>query len=344
MPAYGIYISDHRHKIQAIGSEGRSLRIEGYLEYFKKRVFAGLGISGVDMGEGDTANRATAQTLSKGAVLDIEALQKRMKTFIEYYIFDELLREGPFDITRLTQADRVEIKFGVIDKEERTKLENQVIQLFSNKLIDETEARKMLGLPPMDEDQRSGTYFKLYEEPLALLKALGMPAADLALAESPVSPITKEGVAQQREEGTSPRKSGRPENPSSTGQARASAAKARPSNQYGTRSGPKLDVLIADIKQSSRSAIERIAIESIEKLPTACDKAELENIIDSLHRDYIAEVDKISQSIQKQIDLFKSTGIKESTILSNVSWRFEELDSRFYSASSNRIISLLKDN
>ena len=124
------------------------------------------------MGEGDTANRATAQTLSKGTVLDIEALQKRMKTFIEYYIFDELLREGPFDNTRLTQADRVEIKFGVIDKEERTKLENQVIQLFSNKLIDETEARKMLGLPPMDEDQRSGTYFKLYEEPLALLKAL----------------------------------------------------------------------------------------------------------------------------------------------------------------------------
>ena len=170
-----------------------------------------------------------------------------------------------------------------------------------------------------------------------------MPAADLALAESPVSPITKEGVAQQRR-GNLSAKSGRPENPSSTGQARASAAKARPSNQYGTRSGPKLDVLIADIKQSSRSAIERIAIESIEKLPTACDKAELENIIDSLHRDYIAEVDKISESIQKQIDLFKSTGIKESTILSNVSWRFEELDSRFYSASSNRIISLLKDN
>lgn len=166
MPAGGIYVSDHRHKIQSIGSEGRALRIEGYLDYFKKRVFAGLGISSVDMGEGDTANRSTANTLSKSAIQDVEALQKLLKIFIEFFVFDELLIEGGYD--PISDENKIEIKFGVVDNEERTKLENQTIQLFLNKLITETEARKRLGMSPgLDEED---TYFKKYEEPLASLK------------------------------------------------------------------------------------------------------------------------------------------------------------------------------
>lgn len=58
MPAEGGIITDHRHEIKLLGMEGRALRADGYLEYFKKRVLAGLGISAVDIGEGNTANRA----------------------------------------------------------------------------------------------------------------------------------------------------------------------------------------------------------------------------------------------------------------------------------------------
>ena len=192
MPAGGIFVSDHRHKIEAIGSEGRALRVEGYLDYFKKRVFAGLGMSGVDFGEGDTSNRSTAQTLSKGAIQDIEALQLHMKSFIENYVIDELLLEGKFDV--LDESNKVEIKFGTIDKEEKSKEENQTIQLWANKLITENEARKRLGEKPLSEEERDGTYFKMYEEPLAMLKAIGNVAAGDALAESQTSGITQEGV------------------------------------------------------------------------------------------------------------------------------------------------------
>ena len=169
MPAGGVYISDHRHKIDAIGSEGRALRIEGYLEYFKKRVFAGLGISSVDMGEGDTANRSTANTLSKSAIQDVEAIQKMLKIFIEFFVFDELLMEGGYD--PVAEENKVEIQFGVIDKEERSKTENQTIQLWLNNLITETEARKSLGMSP--ELELKKTHFEMYKRVLAEMQKNG---------------------------------------------------------------------------------------------------------------------------------------------------------------------------
>ena len=210
MPAGGIYVSDHRHKIQAIGSEGRALRIEGYLDYFKKRVIAGLGLSSVDMGEGDTANRSTANALSQSAIQDVEALQRTMKTIIEFFIFNELLLEGGYD--PLEPENRIEIKFGVVDRETRSKLENQTIQLFLNNLLSENEARQRLGYAP-DVDKEDTNHYH-YTKPLAMLK-LGI--------------VDGESVGNI----------GRPEvDPS--GARNTSENTSRPTNQHGTRNAPKL--------------------------------------------------------------------------------------------------------
>lgn len=211
MPAGGIYVSDHRHKIQAIGSEGRALRIEGYLDYFKKRVIAGLGLSSVDMGEGDTANRSTANALSQSAIQDVEALQKTMKTIIEFFIFNELLLEGGYD--PLEPENKIEIKFGVVDRETRSKLENQTIQLFLNNLLSENEARQRLGYAP-DVDKEDTNHYH-YTKPLAMLK-LGILGGSSATGNI-----------------------GRPEvDPS--GARNTSQNISRPTNQHGTRVAPKL--------------------------------------------------------------------------------------------------------
>lgn len=53
MPTEGGIVTPERHEIKALGAEGRALRAESYLEHFKKRVFSGMGISAVDMGEGE---------------------------------------------------------------------------------------------------------------------------------------------------------------------------------------------------------------------------------------------------------------------------------------------------
>lgn len=250
MPAGGIYVSDHRHKITALGSEGRALRIEGYLSYFKSRVFAGLGLSSVDMGEGDTANRSTAHSLSQSAILDVEALQKNLKTFIEFFVFSELLLEGGYD--PLETENRVEIKFGTIDRETRSKLENQTIQLFLNKLISENEARKRLGMPP-DLDKED-TFYKLYEEPLALLKVMtGSNAASEALGRSENSLITLEMVKQEELKMKEKKLSTGPKgNTINKGPENLSNNVSRPENQFGTRSAPKFsnDILVDRIHNS----------------------------------------------------------------------------------------------
>lgn len=244
MPSDGIFFSDHRHKITAIGSEGRALRAESYLQYFRERVFAGLGMSGVDFGMGDTANRSTADSMSKGALQDIEALQEYMKMFIEKEVIQELLLEGGFGMEAFLPENKVEIKFGVIDKEVKSRDENQAIQIFLNNGCTHQEFRKRLGLPPMTEEDMAMTYFKLFEEPLALIKAgqLGL-AASQALIESPTSAITEEGVKKEEEKqkkaGEARSAMGRPPNPSSTAAKAENGNKTNPANQSGKRGGQK---------------------------------------------------------------------------------------------------------
>ncbi len=196
MPSGGIFVSDHRHKIEAIGSEGKALKINEYLDYFKKRVYAGLGVSAMDMGEGDTANRSTANTLSKIAIQDVEALQRHIKTFIETYVISELLCEGGYEDAILDSERMVYIKFGAVDKEEKIKVENQTIQLWLNKLITENEARAKLGERPIIESDRKNLYTELHEGKSA------QESSNMNVSENISKP------KNQHEERTSPKLSG----------------------------------------------------------------------------------------------------------------------------------------
>ena len=252
MPSGGIFVSDHRHNIEAIGSEGKALKIEEYIEYFKKRVFAGLGVSPIDMGEGDTANRSTANTLSKIAIQDVEALQRTVKMFIETYVINELLLEGGYEDALTDHNRSVYIKFGSVDKEQKSKEENQTIQLWINNLISETEARKRLGEQPVED--RNLSYYKLYQEPLALIKSMGpFSAASDALEKAETSNITKEGNTKaEQSSSTTGEKRGRPSDPMQGGR-NLSTNISRPANQHGVRSAPKFNSDVVDIVEKIKS-------------------------------------------------------------------------------------------
>lgn len=251
MPSGGIFVSDHRHKIEAIGSEGKALNAIEYLEYFKKRVFAGLGVSPMDMGEADSANSSTASTLSKSAIQDVEALQANIKIFIDNYVINELLIEGGFTDAIMDPEKRVEIKFGTVDKEEKSKLENQTIQLWLNKLITEDEARKRLGEKPIEDKDRDHTYYKLYEEPAALLKIMGsaVDASAQALAKNPSSNLTEAQLSKEKNEKQKQQEKFNQNQPQAQmkgnvikpGAANQSNNQARPANQKGVRNAPKFN-------------------------------------------------------------------------------------------------------
>ncbi|RMG43029.1 MAG: hypothetical protein D6732_00520 [Methanobacteriota archaeon] len=54
----GVIVTSERHEVKLVSREGSSLDIAPYLDYFEKRVLAGLRLSELDLGRGGTANRA----------------------------------------------------------------------------------------------------------------------------------------------------------------------------------------------------------------------------------------------------------------------------------------------
>jgi len=206
MASSGFIVSDHRHNVESVGSESKALRIDYYLTHFRDRVLAGLAMSPIDLGMGDTANRSTASSMSKSMLADIEAMSLVVKRFIDTYIIAELLEEGGFDSN--SSEDKVEIRFGTIDKEERRADENHIIQKWSSNLITIDEARQELQMEPFTEAHYERTFMSMFQIPLIKAEADAQMAVDLSK--------TKAAEAKK-----------------------VSTAKAKPSNQHGTRSGPK---------------------------------------------------------------------------------------------------------
>jgi len=298
MPAGGVYVSDFRHSISAIGSEGRALRIDAYLTHFKNRMLSAIGSNALDMGEGDTANRSTAGTLAKSTLLDIEAMTLIVKRFIDFFMIGELMLEGGYD--PFDDEQKVEIRFGIIDKEERRADENQQIQLWTNNLRTLDEVREALGFKPWEEEQFERTHFRLYGEPADLLRgAAPGSAASEALGTHPNSSITPKAVkAEQKNAETLAKKSavqGRPATKSAS--KNTSANKARPANQYGSRSSAKTtrDIALGDGERA---------------LLVTCDQE-----VDS------GKVNQWFDYVNKTYDLLGDKSISFETFASTLLWR-----------------------
>lgn len=218
MPTEGGIVTPERHEITAIGSEGRALRAETYLEHFKQRVFAGLGISAIDMGLGDTANRATADNMSRNLVDSVKDMQQVLEIFVNEFIIAELLLESTFGDSVLDEENRCYIKFREIDIDAQIKKENHQADLFEKDTITWDEARIKIGYDPIAlptaEEIDSGvdlaekypewykTRWKVFDEPKALIQAVDepfSPGAKAAAANKSTS-VTSQQVQEAGDE------------------------------------------------------------------------------------------------------------------------------------------------
>ena len=241
MPAEGCIVTSERHTIEAIGAEGRALRAESYLKHFKERVFSGLGVSAVDMGIGDTANRSTADTLSRVLIDDVKAMQRTLEIFINEYMVKELLLESTFT-DPLSTDNLVEIKFKEIDLDAQIKVENHNIQSYAGHAITEAELRRAYGKEPLTDEEREDTYWKRIQEPELIIQSLDEKylddpaAANPALAVQPAD--VQRGRAERAKEQTAKAAKSTTKTTKTSGQ-RASASKDRPSNQHGRKLSPE---------------------------------------------------------------------------------------------------------
>ena len=187
MPMEGGIVTTERHEIKAIGAEGRAIHAEGYLEHFKRRVIAGLGISTIDLGDGDTSNRSTAKTLSRALVDTVKDIQDSFEAQWSQEVVSELLLESTFDFDPLSLDNMVYLEFKEIDLENKIDMERHHIELWKGNGITYSEFRERLGeepieLPedPNDQDATKytewmQTHHKLIDEPINLIRAVDEP-------------------------------------------------------------------------------------------------------------------------------------------------------------------------
>lgn len=192
MPSDGMLVTPERHAIKGLGSESRALRAEVYVQHFKNRVITGSGMSQLDFGEGDTANRATADSMSKLAVGNVKFYQQCVADTINFEVIRELLLESTFQFDPLAEENIVELQFTEIDHEAQIKLQNHYMLLYQSNLISRTEARLLCGWEGEMEDEDSFSSNVTVPE----MKAQG----EIAAANKP--PEQNNGAAKNKQQPT----------------------------------------------------------------------------------------------------------------------------------------------
>jgi hypothetical protein len=168
-PLDGCVVTPERHTIVVVGGNDSVMDLSPYLEYWEQRVMAGLGLSGIDIGRGDMANRATAAQLSKSLADFCRDMQNEVALFFGFYVFDVLLEEGGYDTS---EFNRVHLSFPVIDSEEVLTKEKHYQFMFMSHLITRSEARQLMGRDPITPEMEKDMHLKHVDIPLALIKAV----------------------------------------------------------------------------------------------------------------------------------------------------------------------------
>lgn len=211
MPAEGGIVTPERHTIEYIGAEKASMKAREYLDYFKQRVISGLGLSGVDIGDGDTANRATADSMSRALVDSVKDYQDILEEFINREVIQELLLESTFSFDVLADENIVHFRYKEVDIEQQMKQNVNSQVMYNGNIINVDEAREVAGLEPLTPEDEA----KMFHNRVTMVQA--QLVADTALESA-----SMKGVP-------------------SGDSAAANSAKnsSRPTNQHGTKTGPQ---------------------------------------------------------------------------------------------------------
>jgi hypothetical protein len=162
MPKEGVFVTDERVTVTAVGAEGKSLDFKALVEHFKSRVYIGLGMSAIDMGEGADATRATADNISQNLKDSIKADLDELADQIRMLIFKEWFQEANYSTSVQKGVARTKLSFHELDLDNRIKEETHVMALFNSHLITETEARKRMKYKPMTKAEQNDTHFALH--------------------------------------------------------------------------------------------------------------------------------------------------------------------------------------
>lgn len=177
-PPDATIVTNERVEFAVVGVQGEALQLDPYLEHFKNRLFSGLQVSAVAMGEGDTANRATADALTVEMHDQIKHYQNILARNISAEIYRELLLEAGWDWYDDPEKNWCNLQFNEIELEAQIKRETHVLNLVQGNLLSITEGRQRLGEQPFTKSEWKDSYLWKVLLPQDMVKASGSPDPD----------------------------------------------------------------------------------------------------------------------------------------------------------------------
>lgn len=194
MPFEGAIVTPGRHNIEVLGAKGAALDLTKAKEYNWRRVVGGVNLSTIDMGDGSTANRGTAQVQSQGLMDRCKYLQFIISETIQFRLFDQLLMEGGYDVGA---NNRVNVQWAEIDLERAHAIANNAVDLWLKNAITHAEARARMGMEPMDDAQWEDTFWSLIEKWSLIISAGDEPYTEEAKQATTTKAATGRSVKKE---------------------------------------------------------------------------------------------------------------------------------------------------
>ena len=235
----GVFITNEKTEIKAIGSEGTAINMQPYLSYFENRVFSALGVSAAQMGRGGA--KQDADSMEQQVHDTVKYVQRMMSEFVEKKMLMELLLEGGFN--PFESDSYVDYVFEEISLETKIKKENHEINKYQSNVTTFNEARRRMGMKDESDDDEQLYNRKITDE--SALRSIDRTAehqkelayinGEIAVRTAAAKPSSGSSSSSKKSSGTSV----------STKKTRSTKDKGpngtvksldRPSNQHGSHS------------------------------------------------------------------------------------------------------------
>ena len=229
----GVFITNEKTEIKAIGSEGNAINMQPYLSYFENRVFSALGVSAAQMGRGGA--KQDADSMEQQVHDTVKFIQRMLSEFVEKKMLMELLLEGGFN--PFEKNSYVEYIFEEISLETKIKKENHEINKYQSNVTTFTEARRRMGMKDESDDDEQLFNRKITDESALRSidrtaehqKELAIINGRMAAAKASSSGSSSSKKASGTSVSTKKTRSTKDNGPNGTVKSID-----RPSNQYGT--------------------------------------------------------------------------------------------------------------
>jgi hypothetical protein len=171
MAPNGMVATDHRVSIVPVNLQTGVANLMPYIEHFKVRVLVGSGSSPISVGEGDSSNRSTAESIDDALSDHCTYLADVICNIFNQNIIPDVLLSKGMNESELYDNNgelKVQLEFNETRLEKQISRENAIINKWNSSLITLPEARKMLKHPPLTADQEKDLHINKIQIPLKM--------------------------------------------------------------------------------------------------------------------------------------------------------------------------------